>query len=61
MFIANIDVRFSPSRVYMFLHWYVYLTFEKYNSTNYSFIIVEYVVEYFLSVIRIIRLFDYPI
>ena len=41
MFLANIDVRLWRSRIYMFLHWYVYLTFEKYNS-NYSFIIVVY-------------------
>ena len=56
MFLANIDVRLSPSRVYMFLYWYVYLTFKKYNI-NYSLIIVFY----FWSVIPIIRLFDYPI
>ena len=55
MFLVNINVRLS-SRVYMFLPWYVYLNFGKYNS-NYSFIIAVY----FLSVIRIIRLFDYPI
>ena len=56
MFLANIDVRLSQSRVYMFLHGYVYLTFEKYNS-NYSIIIVVY----FWFVIHIIRLFDYLI
>ena len=57
MFLANSDVRLLRSRVYMFLHWYVYLTvYLKYNN-NYSFIIVVY----FLSFIRINRLFDYPI
>ena len=44
-----IDVRLARSLNYMFLRWYVYLTW--------SFIIVVY----FLSVIRIIQLFDYPI
>ena len=32
MFQANIDERLLSCRVYMFLHWYVDLTFEKYNS-----------------------------
>ena len=41
-----------------FLQYYVYLIFEKYNS-NYSFTFI--IVVYFLYVIRIIRLFDYPI
>ena len=41
MFLANTDVRLSRSRFYMFLHWYVHLTPEKYNS-NYSFIIIVY-------------------
>ena len=56
MFLAIIDVRLSQSRVHMFLHWYVYLTFGKYNS-NYRFMNAVY----FLPVIRIIRLNDYPI
>ena len=44
-----VDVRLSRSDDCRFLRWYDYLTW--------SFIIVVY----FLSVIRIIRLFDYPI
>ena len=32
IFLANIDLRLLRSRVYMFLNWYVYSTFEKYNS-----------------------------
>ena len=56
MFLANIDVRLSRSRAYMFLHWYIYLIYKKYNI-NHSFIITLYI----LFVIRIIRLFDFPI
>ena len=55
MFVPNINVRLSQSRFYIFLRWYDYMSFEKYNSTK-SFMIVGY----FLTVIRITRIFDYP-
>ena len=46
----------TVSFLYVIKFWYVYLTFEKYN-TNETFLIVVY----FLSAIRIIWLFNYPI